>query len=112
VPEPDVSVARGTDADYETRHPQPADLGLVVEVSDSTLADDQGIMLRMYASAGIVEYWIVNIPDRQIEVYTQPSGPAATPGFAQAQVYAAGSAVPLVLDGVTVGSIAVNDVIV
>jgi Uma2 family endonuclease len=111
-PEPDVSVARGDDTDYEARHPGPADLGLVVEVADSSLADDKGIMLRMYARAGIVRYWIVNVPDRQIEVYTQPSGPASSaPAYAHVQIFRPGSVVPLVLDGVTLGTIAVDDVL-
>src|SRR5262249_44250736 len=89
-PEPDVAAARGDDADYDHRHPEAADLGLVVEVSDSTLLTDQNEKARMYARAGIVQYCIVNIPDRQIELYTQPSGPTAAPAYAHVQVYRPG----------------------
>ena len=71
-PEPDVAVARGQPFDYLTRHPGPADLALLIEVSDATLARDRGTKLRIYARAGIVEYWIVNLIDRQIEVHRSP----------------------------------------
>jgi Uma2 family endonuclease len=108
---PDVCVARGTRHTFATRRPGPADIVLLVEVADSSLGEDPGVKAQTYARDSIAEYWIVNVPERQIEVYTQPSGPTATPGYAQTQVYSAGSAVPLVLDGVSVGTIAVNDVI-
>lgn len=68
-PEPDVSAIVGRMEDY-TGHPTTA--ALVVEVSDSTLAVDRGPKQRLYAAAGIPEYWIVNLPDRQLEVYRRP----------------------------------------
>ena len=71
-PEPDVVIARGVRRDYSKRHPGPQDTGLVVEVADSTLARDRGMKLRSYARAGIAHYWIVNIPDRVIEMYSDP----------------------------------------
>ena len=53
----------------------------------------------MYARAGIPEYWVVNLVDRQVEVYTRPTGPGAvTPAYASRQDYPAGAAVPLTLD--------------
>jgi Uma2 family endonuclease len=110
-PEPDVAVARGDDSVYATRHPGPADIGLVVEVSDSTLDFDRRDKAEMYARAGVVEYWIVNLVDRQVEVYTRPSGPTPAPAYSQRQVYGTGMSVPLVLDGVTLGQIAVNDLL-
>ena len=111
---PDVCVARGSRHTFANRRPGPADIALLVEVADTSLREDRGDKWRTYAGDGIVEYWIVNIPDRQIEVYTQPSGPVAppaTPRYAQTQVYAAGASVPLTLGGVALGTIAVNDVI-
>jgi Uma2 family endonuclease len=111
VPSPDVCIAAGPRHTYATRRPEPTDIALLVEVADSTLDYDRTTKAEMYARDGIVEYWIVNIPTRQIEVYTQPSGPSASPTYAQTQVYAAGSWVPLTINGVAVGTIAVNDVI-
>ncbi|MCI0683126.1 MAG: Uma2 family endonuclease [Gemmataceae bacterium] len=110
-PEPDAAVVRGDENTYVQRHPGPADVGLLVEVSDSTLAADRIDKGRIYARAAIACYWIVNLVDRQIEVYTQASGPAVAPAFAQQTTYRAGDAAPLVLDGVPVATIAVTDVL-
>jgi Uma2 family endonuclease len=110
-PEPDISVVRGDDANYEHRHPGPADVGLIVEMSDSTLTCDRLDKGRIYARANIVCYWIVNLVNRQIEVYTQPSGPVAAPAYAHQSTYRPGDSVPLVLDGVTVASIPVDDIL-
>jgi Uma2 family endonuclease len=55
-------------------HPRPADVYLLVEVSDSTLSKDRTIKLPLYAAHGIPELWIVNLLDKQIEVYTEPHG--------------------------------------
>jgi hypothetical protein len=62
-PEPDLAVARGDDTTYGARHPGPADVGLIVEVADSTLATDRTDKGRLYARAGVVIYWVVNLPD-------------------------------------------------
>jgi len=110
-PLPDACLARGDLRTYLTRHPVPADVGLLVEVADSSLLDDRRDKGRLYAQDGIVEYWIVNIPERQVEVYTQPSGPGTSPGYSLRQVYGAGSSVPLVLGGVAVGAVAVDDLL-
>jgi Uma2 family endonuclease len=110
-PEPDIAVARGDEATYDHRHPGPADLALVVEVAHSSLSLDRELKGRIYARAGIVEYCIVNVIDLQIEVYTQPSGPTAAPAYAHRQDYRPGDSLPLVLDGVTVGQIAVSEVL-
>ena len=72
-PEPDVAVAPGTPLDYAEHHPRADQLLLAVEVSDSTLVKDRGPKLASYARAWIVEYWIVNLVNRQLEVYRQPS---------------------------------------
>jgi Uma2 family endonuclease len=110
-PEPDIAVVRGDDSRYEHCHPGPTDIGLLIEASDSTLAGDRTDKGRIYARAGIVCYWIVNLPDRQIEVYTQPSGVAAAPAYGQQATYHIGDRVPLVLDGVTVAMIDVQDIL-
>ena len=106
-PEPDVAVVRGSNEDYRHRHPGPADVGLLVEVSLTTLDLDRGQKLAAYATAGIPIYWIVNLVDRQVEVYTGPG-----PGAYQARVdYKPGQAVPLVIDGQHLGDIAVDDIL-
>ena len=62
-PEPDVSVARGKTADYRRRHPGPAEVGLVVEVADSSVEDDRA-MAMTYGGGGIPVYWLVNVARR------------------------------------------------
>lgn len=71
-PEPDVAIAPGTPLDYAEHHPRADELLLAVEVSDSTLVKDRGPKLASYARAWIAEYWIVNLVNRQLEVYRQP----------------------------------------
>ena len=72
-PEPDVAVVRGALRDYLQQHPTAADVGLVVEVAGVSLQRDQTLKRRIYATAGIPQYWIVNLVDRCIEVYHQPA---------------------------------------
>ena len=72
-PEPDLMVLRGRASHYIGRKPTPGDVALVVEVSDSSLAEDRA-RAPLFAEAGIPAYWVVNIPDRRIEVYSDPAG--------------------------------------
>jgi hypothetical protein len=110
-PEPDVALARGDDFTFATRHPESSEIGTAVEVSDSTLTRDRVEKGRIYARARIPIYWIVNLPDQRIEVYTDPSGPGPVPVYANRQDYGAGDLVPIVLDGVQIGHIAVSEII-
>ena len=71
-PEPDVVVVFGDDTTFRRRHPTPADLGLVIEVAESSLAQDRTEKYAIYARAKIANYWIVNLVDLQIEVFSQP----------------------------------------
>jgi Uma2 family endonuclease len=108
-PEPDVALVRG-ETSYRDHHPGPAEVGLLIEVSDSSLLIDRHDKGRIYAQNGIPVYWVVNVVDKVIEVYTLPSGPAETPAYARRDDYPVGAAVPVVLDGTTVGTIPVADV--
>ena len=76
-PEPDRCIVRGTIEDYMEQHPGPADIALVVEIADSSLADDRDYATHLYGPAGIPACWIVNVNGRRVEVYTGP-GPRAT----------------------------------
>ena len=72
-PEPDVMALRGSWRNYDGRDPDPAhDVVVAVEVSDSSVRRDQGLKARLYAEAGIPEYWIVNLPERTLEVRRRP----------------------------------------
>jgi Uma2 family endonuclease len=69
-PEPDVAVAQGG-VRQVAKHPSTA--LLIVEVSDTTLLYDRGDKASLYARAGITDYWIVNLVDRQVEVLRNPT---------------------------------------
>lgn len=71
-PEPDVAIVRGTVEHYQDHHPTAQDCLLAIEVSDSSLEYDRTVKGPVYAAAGIPVYWIVNIRERQIEVYRSP----------------------------------------
>jgi Uma2 family endonuclease len=73
-PEPDVALLRLPLERYDVAHPAPEDVLLIVEVADTSLRRDRALKLPLYASAGIVEVWIVNVEAREVEVYRQPSG--------------------------------------
>ncbi len=72
-PEPDLAVVRGTALDYADRHPRPDDLCLVVEVADSTLKQDCDIKDKLYAQAKIADYWVVDLKNRQLHVFRDPT---------------------------------------
>ncbi len=76
APEPDVAVVPGTEADYADSHPTTA--LLVVEVARSSLPNDRLSKRRIYAAAGILEYWLVNLRDDCMEVYRRPDPAART----------------------------------
>ncbi|MET0516632.1 MAG: Uma2 family endonuclease [Nitrospiraceae bacterium] len=69
-PEPDLAVVSGAPADYVQEHPRTA--LLIVEVAESTIVLDRERKALLYARVGIPEYWIVNLPDRCLEVYREP----------------------------------------
>jgi Uma2 family endonuclease len=71
MPFPDIAVVPGSPRDYLNQHPTMA--LLVVEVSEASLKTDREIKGSLYASAGIPEYWIVNLKERVVEVYREPA---------------------------------------
>ena len=111
-PEPDLALVLGPASRYAAKHPGPQDIALVIEVADSSLAHDRDVKARLYARARIATYWIVNLVDMQVEVYSDPSGPTTNPGYRQHQTYRAGEVLPLVIAGQNVGSVAVRDLLV
>jgi len=72
-PEPDISILKPRDDDYEDRLPQPQDVHLLIEVSVTTVGYDRNIKSVRYSQAGILELWIVDINAELVEVYRNPS---------------------------------------
>ena len=71
-PEPDTSVLRPSPDDYESRHPTPAEVFVLIEVADSSLTDDRDIQGPLYARNGIPEFWIVDLNTDTVLVYRNP----------------------------------------
>ena len=69
VPEPDLAVVPGEPDMYSERHPTGAEAALVIEVADSSVAIDRE-KARLYARAGVENYWLVNVIDNQVEVFS------------------------------------------
>ena len=110
-PEPDGAVVRGSRGDYRTRHPGPADIALVMEVADSTLARDRGIKLRSYARAGIANYWIINLIDRCIEDYSRPDAAQAEPVYLDREIRRESESVSLRIGETECGTISVKSLL-
>ena len=72
-PQPDVSLLRRRADFYESGHPQPEDIFLLVEVADTTVETDRDVKIPLYAENGIVEAWLVDITSQCVEVYTEPA---------------------------------------
>jgi Uma2 family endonuclease len=110
-PEPDVMVVRGNPRDYIERHPSPAEVALVVEVADATLQRDRTLKLRLYANAGIPAYWILNLPEQQLETHSDPTGEGEGANYTQQVTYRASDTVPVLIDGQEVGQLSVQSLI-
>jgi Uma2 family endonuclease len=110
-PEPDVAVVAGDAVQFSQAQPRMA--VLVVEVSDSTLSFDRGRKGSLYARAGIADYWVVNLVNRQVEVYRDPIPDAAEPYghryASRTDAQPGGSVSPLALPS---AAVAVNSLIV
>lgn len=72
-PEPDIIIAQGTVLDYANHHPHPSEIYLVVEVADSTLKQDCEVKDKLYAHAGIADYWVVDLKNRQTHIFRNPT---------------------------------------
>jgi len=110
-PEPDVFVFRGNRREYAERHPGATDVAIIVEVSNSTLDRDRGIKLRSYAHAGIGVYWIINLIDRVVEIYTMPTDETPEPSYRRRRVFQSTEKLPVELDGKVVGELTVADLL-
>jgi len=94
-PEPDLALVRGSEDDYQDRHPGPSDIVAVAEVADSSLGFDRTTKQRLYAGAGIPVYWILNLVENKLEVYAEPS--LAEGAYGKPRVYTAGQVADLAL---------------
>jgi Uma2 family endonuclease len=103
APLPDLLILRGNLKEYRTRRPEARDVALLIEVADSSLKIDTGTKLQAYAKSGIPSYWVVNLKDGVIHVYTNPIPSEAR--YASMTTIGQDGSIPFVLDGVQVAMI-------
>lgn len=109
-PEPDLVIARRRPAGYAKSHPTGKDIRLVIEVADSSLAVDSTLGARIFAADRIPEYWIVNLINRRIEIYSAPRA-GTKPRYTVVREYLEDDIATLALaEGVTI-AIAVREVL-
>jgi Uma2 family endonuclease len=107
-PEPDIVVVRGDTRQYLDRHPGAEDIALIIEVSDTTLQRDRTVKKRIYARAGIAIYWIVNLVEEQVEMYSQPLVEVDQPDYSQRLDFGRSAVIPIIIEGREIGAIAVD----
>lgn len=106
-PEPDLVVAAGPQERYLSRHPLSGDVALVIEVAESSLERDRNLKGPIYAKANLPEYWIVNLVDHVVEVYSQPKGGRRS-GYQTVKSFERADKIPLRLFGRPMGELPVK----
>lgn len=94
-PEPDASIIAGKLEDHSDRLPRAKDACCIIEISDSSLAEDRTTKLQLYASAGIAQYLIINLVERNAELHTLPMKQAAR--YRKRQVFGTDETFTLIL---------------
>lgn len=72
-PQPDITVLRLREDFYRTSHPRPEDVLVLIEVADTTIRYDRGVKIPLYARHGIPEVWLIDLQEKRLEIYRQPS---------------------------------------
>lgn len=110
VVDPDVAVVLSVADDYARQHPRAADVGLLIEVAETRHKPLIELKQTMSAREAIPTFWIINLVERRVEVYTKPRA-GRTPTYRQRTDYTVGQEIPVVLRGKKLGTIAVNEII-
>jgi Uma2 family endonuclease len=108
-PEPDLAVVRGSARRYVRlkRPPLPSEVALAIEIAESSLLRDRTEKMQAYARGRIPTYWIVNLLDRKVEIYTRPRGAR----YLACELFGPGQDAPVVIAGTCVGTIVVASIL-
>lgn len=110
--EPDISVVRAPISRYAQRHPTRSDIAMLGEIADSTIKKDRQVLAALYARDRIPVYWLINIPDAQIEVYTEPCiDDTGAAYYKTRQDYGRKDTLPIVIKLRIVGKVRVRDLL-
>lgn len=97
-PEPDIAIVRNRSTLYRDRHPYPEDIFWLIEISDSTLAKDLGIKKDLYASVGIVEYWVISLQESVLIVF----GNLTSAGYQSTTSFTSGTISPIAFPNILI----------
>jgi len=109
--EPDLTVVKGARKNFGLSHPTAQQTPLVIEVADESLEHDRTWKLGVYARARIAIYWLVDVEQNNVEVYSIPGRSSGCPMYREINVFNRGDSIPVVLDGREVGRIAVKEIL-
>ncbi|MEM7800975.1 MAG: Uma2 family endonuclease [Chloroflexota bacterium] len=107
-PEPNIAVIKGKRIDYIERHPNGEEVGIVIEIADSSLLRDQTTKRLIYAAANIPTYWVVNLRDQQIELYSNPIN-GNNPDYGSKQTFQFDQACPIHIDEKKIGDLTLSE---
>lgn len=110
-PEPDGVILRGDETACDGRLPTAADVGLIIEISDSSLAFDRRDKGRIYPRGGVPVYWIIKVADKMVEVCSDPESTGDPPVYRSRRDHRPGEDVPVVLDGRVVAKVPVSELL-
>jgi len=110
VPEPDLAIVPGPEENYDKARPTARQIAIVIEVAETTLSYDQTDKLVIYAANGIAEYWIVNLIDRRVQVYTEPRG-GKHPTYRTRRDYTLSESIAVAIKGRVFGSLPVREIL-
>jgi Uma2 family endonuclease len=97
-PEPDLAIVHPLGRVYREHHPYPDDIFWLIEFSDSSLKKDLDPKAKLYAAAGILEYWVVNLKAQQVVVFRNP----VNDSYQSEQVFTQGNIFPLAFPDIAV----------
>jgi hypothetical protein len=104
-PEPDLVVIPFSRRELGVRHPRGEEVALVVEIAETSLEYDRTVKSRLYAGAGVRVYLLLNIPERVVELYTEPDGSGETAHYRALRTYGEDEPFALCLAGLTLPEI-------
>jgi Uma2 family endonuclease len=110
-PVPDLAIVKAPRSLYARRAPTEQETALIVEVSESTYRLERGLKWRLYASAGVPCYWIINLHERQIEVYRNPEGKGRAASYRECTAFQPGDEVPVFINGQDVGRVPFREIL-
>jgi Uma2 family endonuclease len=108
-PEPDVAIVRADPNEYRERHPGPDDIALVVEAADTSLMRDRTDKMAIYAASGLPVYWLVNLIDGRLEVYSEPEPDQRI--YKNRRDFGRDESVTLTIEGRELGQIRISDLL-